>query len=235
MKTAKRFPTLAATLVALALTFFACSSSSEGIDTSSNSLACLIVTCEAHDADTHFCDERDGKIYKKVTIGTQTWMAENLNYAATDGECYQKDSSCYQNNDSNCAKYGRLYNWAIAMNVCPSGWHLPSDIEWSTLTQAVGGTDEPNYLTGAGIKLKASNPLWTTNTGTDDFGFSALPGGYGGSNGNFGSAGSGAYFWGSTQNSATGVYYRRMSGSDSNVGRFNGDKSYLYSIRCIQN
>jgi uncharacterized protein (TIGR02145 family) len=271
MKTAKRFPTLAAIFAALAFTLFACSSdggggssdpgassSSEVTGTSSSSLVGdpgtsssssdgnpvggssstnLTVSCEEHSTETQFCDERDGKIYNKVTIAidsySETWMAENLNYAATD-------SKCYQNSDSNCDTYGRLYNWATAMDnaassdatpsgvqgVCPSGWHLPSDVEWTALTTAVG--------TDSGKKLKASSTLWTTNTGTDDYGFSALPGGnyYDGS---FDRVGTFGYWWSSTQYTASSrAYSRYMGGSDSSVRRDNDIKSLYYSVRCLQ-
>jgi uncharacterized protein (TIGR02145 family) len=115
---------------------------------------------------TTFTDSRDGKTYKKVTIGKQTWMKENLNYEA-------KGSVCYDNKADNCAKYGRLYNWNTAMAACPAGWHLPSDKEWTTLLDYLGDKD------WAGTKLKSTSG-WTFNgNGTDEYLFSALPGGMG--------------------------------------------------------
>ena len=77
-------------------------------------------------------DMRDGKKYKTVKIGSQTWMAENLNYET-------QDSYCYENDESNCSKYGRLYTWTAAKKACPSGWHLPSKAEFETLFSSVGG------------------------------------------------------------------------------------------------
>ncbi|MGM9985270.1 MAG: fibrobacter succinogenes major paralogous domain-containing protein, partial [Fibrobacter intestinalis] len=89
-------------------------------------------------------DPRDGKTYRTVEIGKQVWMAENLNYEM-DG------SYCYDNEATNCQKYGRLYTWAAAMQACPEGWHLPSEAEWETLITAVGGEDV------AGLKLKSTS------------------------------------------------------------------------------
>ena len=107
-----------------------------------------------------------GQTYKTTVIGTQTWMAENLNYATAYG------SWCYDNDPDKCTTYGRLYDLATALTICPTGWHLPDTTEWNTLESAVGGTAT------AGTKLKANSALWLVlNTGTDDYGFSALPGG----------------------------------------------------------
>jgi len=115
-------------------------------------------------------DARDKKTYKTVKIGEQTWMAENLNFNA-------KGSKCYDNKPANCTKYGRLYNWETAMKACPVGWHLPSKDEFQTLVDAAGGAEV------AGNALKAKNG-WAWNeeanisgNGTDNYGFSALPGG----------------------------------------------------------
>jgi uncharacterized protein (TIGR02145 family) len=94
-------------------------------------------------------DNRDGKIYKTVTIGNQTWMAENLDYATNYG------SWCYNNNNKNCEKFGKLYNWETAKDGCPSGWHLPSEAELDLLIKYLGGWEV------AGAKLK-SNSYWRT-------------------------------------------------------------------------
>ena len=151
-------------------------------------------------------DTRDGKTYRTVVIGSQTWMAENLNYNASG-------SACYNNAPDSCAKYGRLYNWATVMNgasgstlspsgvrgVCPEGWHVPSDDEWATLVKYV----DPNADSGccyniAATKLKSKSG-WNDNiNGTDDYGFSALPSGYCGIDGDFYSAGNYGYWWSAT-------------------------------------
>jgi len=118
-----------------------------------------------------FTDSRDSKVYKWVKIGTQTWMAENLNYKFEN----TLDSSgyCYKNDTVNCEVYGRLYN-GCDVKVCPSGWHLPTIEEWKILVDFAGGEKV------AGKKLKAKNG-WNEKfgDGTDDYGFSALPGGSG--------------------------------------------------------
>jgi uncharacterized protein (TIGR02145 family) len=99
-----------------------------------------------------------------VTIGGKKWMNKNLNVQTAD-------SWCYDNDPANCAKYGRLYSWSAAQAVCPTGWHLPSYEEWVDLATTVGGFDV------AGKKLKAKNGWDEYGNGTDDYGFSALPGG----------------------------------------------------------
>jgi len=163
-----------------------------------------------------------GQNYKTVQIGTQTWMAENLNYDASG-------SKCYDNDPSNCATYGRLYNWETANAVCPSGWHLPTNVDWTTLTDYVGGAST------AGSKLKAVSGWNSNGNGSDAHGFSALPGGIGNSSGSFDYVGYYGYWWSSTENSATSAYIRYMDGNNDNVYRYDNYKSYLYSVRCLQN
>ena len=154
------------------------------------------------------------RIYKTVAIGTQTWMAENLNYEASG-------SKCYENNSGNCAKYGRLYDWNTAMKVCPSGWHLPTDDEWTKLVNTVG---EP-----VGTKLK-SRSGWN---GTDFYGFSALPGGIGFGSGSFDGASEFGSWWNATEYNANSAWCRNMNSGDDNVRYYLG-KSNLFSVRCIK-
>ncbi len=168
-----------------------------------------------------FTDSRDKKTYKIVKIGTRTWMAENLNYEA-------KGSKCYENNSANCAKYGRLYNWETAMKVCPSGWHLPSNDEWGVLVSAIGG----EIIAGKKLKSKSG---WNENGGgTDEFGFSALPGGNGRSSGRFNEVGAIGYWWSASERDSSYASYRDMY-YDYDYARWaNHVKSNLLSVRCLQ-
>jgi uncharacterized protein (TIGR02145 family) len=172
-------------------------------------------------------DSRDGKKYGTVAIGKQVWMAENLNYNANG-------SNCYGNQESNCQRYGRLYNWNAARSACPNGWHLPSDAEWTMLTDFVGGSKV------AGTKLKAKSG-WNeygwfskkSGNGTDDYDFSALPGG-GSSSGYFGSVGYRSYWWSSTEDYAADAWNRCIYYDRASVYRGGNDKSDFFSVRCVQ-
>jgi uncharacterized protein (TIGR02145 family) len=172
-----------------------------------------------------FTDSRDGKKYKAVKIGSQIWMAENLNYAASG-------SKCYENNSENCKKYGRLYDWNVAMKACPSGWHLPSYAEWDVLMATVDGTET------AGKKLKAKSG-WDScegksGNGTDEFGFSALPGGFGLSDGGFSSVGNYGSWWSANESNSYDAYFRYMDCDDDDATWYDGLKSDLRSVRCVQ-
>jgi len=169
-----------------------------------------------------FTDKRDGKVYRIVQIGSQVWFAENLNYAA-------KGSVCYDNKAANCAKYGRLYNWATALKACPAGFHLPSDDEWTALVNYAGGEDK------AGKKLKSAAGWNEDGNSTNDFGWSALPGGGGGSDGSFNNAGNGGYWWSATEDDASDAWLRDMHYGYEDVDRDFYYKTSLFSVRCIQN
>jgi uncharacterized protein (TIGR02145 family)/uncharacterized repeat protein (TIGR02543 family) len=200
---------------------------------------------------TTFTDSRDGKMYKKVTIGTQVWMAENLNFDVPN----VTSDVCKDNSAENCAKYGRLYNWSTAMGidpkynstyldgsdvkhqgVCPAGWHLPSHDEWSTLMDTVGGSSI------AGRKLKAQSGWYncgpegssSSYVCEDAYGFAALPGGYG-LDGSFSPAAYYGYWWSATE-TGTGTGARRggMNYGSEDVNWDGHYKRYLYSVRCAQ-
>jgi uncharacterized protein (TIGR02145 family) len=176
--------------------------------------------------DSTFTDARDGKKYKTVKIGNQTWMAENLNFKTDTG------SWCYKNKRKNCLKYGRLYNWETATAVCPNGWHLPSDAEWTSLF---------DYLDGekvAGGKMKeAGTEYWRSpNRGADNSsGFTALPGGYRDyDDGSFHSLGYNASYWSSTEYGGTDAWDRALVYGSASMGRYYFSKMYDFSVRCLK-
>jgi uncharacterized protein (TIGR02145 family) len=197
----------------------------------------------------------EGKSYKTVVISTQTWMSENLNHNANA-------SKCYDNQDSNCDKYGRLYNWATAMalpskcnsklsttdvdcaiatphrGVCPVGWHIPSDVDWNVLMKAANTSCSNNSsCDNAGTKLKATSD-WNSYNGipvsTGEFGFAALPGGGGFSDGDFQNVGNYGYWWSTLENIANNAYDRSMGYDYAYAYWGSHDKSYLFSVRCVK-
>jgi len=178
--------------------------------------AAILLFCIACD-QTQFTDKRDGKTYKITKIGEQVWMAENLNYETEGSKCYN-DSTAY------CDIYGRLYNLETAMRVCPSGWHLPRSGEWDKLINAVGGG-------WGGRHLKAVSG-WQANNGTDAYGFAALPGGGGNSDGSFSNVGTNSYWWVNLNN---GPYYQYMYYKYWYIDMDYGRKNFLLSVRCVQN
>jgi uncharacterized protein (TIGR02145 family) len=189
----------------------------------------------------YFTDSRDGRTYRAVKIGGLIWMAENLNYETPD------NSWCYKNKKSNCGKYGRLYSWDAAMKACPDGYHLPSSVEWDSLTQAAGGKKCIISLSnmtvgsvGAGRTLKAKNGwkrngLWNENSGTDDYGFSALPGGLRGKDGSFDGIGMGGIWWEAAENGVYNGHYHSMNHLSDDVSQYayGESKNYGFSVRCV--
>jgi len=178
-----------------------------------------------------YVTDRANRSYKTVTIGGQTWMAENLNYDVPDNStdvCYNWET--YQ--EEYCYDYGRLYNWATANqdNVCPQGWHLPSAQDWAALIAYVD-----KGLTTAGTKLKSVRgwgwDISSTIVGTDNFGFSALPGG----SSDFGDALMDGYWWSSTNEGDNTAYSLHMSYSAETATPALSYKYSLYSVRCIKN
>jgi uncharacterized protein (TIGR02145 family) len=188
------------------------------------------------------CVTYNGQKYRTVVIGGKRWMAENLNYVPDSG-----NSWCYYNDNRYCNQYGRLYDWATAMGIstsynnsswwgsdvkhrgiCPVGWHLPSRAEWNNLVSAVGSS--------AGPKLKSTSGWNGSGNGTNDFGFSALPGGVRYSNAGFGNAGAGdyGYWWTATERESLYAYYRYMGYDNDYVYEDYGFKSNGRSVRCLE-
>ncbi len=171
--------------------------------------------------DGSFTDPRDDQSYKVAAVGTQTWMAENLNYKA--------DSSfCYNGQDSSCAKHGRLYQWAEAQRACPSGWHLPSKSELEALIKAAGGTES------AGEKLKVASGWNSDGNGSDEFSFSAYPAGLRNYDGSFGGEGSQAYFWSSTDHDSHIAYCIILYYNNDAVRFGNRVKTDALNVRCLK-
>jgi len=167
-------------------------------------------------------DTRDGQTYKTVTIGTQTWMAQNLNYETANSFCYN-DSAKY------CEKYGRLYTWAAANTACPSGWHLPTNAEFETLFTAVGGSST------AGTKLKSTSGWNSSGNGTDDYSFSALPAGRRNDSGGYNFEGDDAYFWSSTEDGSYYAFNMYLGYDYDYAGLRNYDfKNSGFSVRCVK-
>jgi len=168
-----------------------------------------------------FTDTRDGRTYKTVKIGKQTWMARNINYQTKSG------SWCYNDSASYCKQYGRLYDWNTATTVCPKGWKLPDTADWNRLVATADGEEI------AGEKLK-SKSWWKENgNGTDIYGFSALPGGLRHSDSDFHDAGNYGYWWTATESDGNNAYYRYMIYNNDNVNEDYNYKSYGYSVRCV--
>ena len=159
-------------------------------------------------------DERDGQTYQTVTLGDQTWLAQDLNYE-TDN-----NSWCYQDKSENCDNYGRLYTWEEALTACPAGWHLPSDEEWATLikyldpkadSNAVGVESE---IAGSMMKtrgtLEKGTGLWldSDTPGTNSSGMSVVPGGARWPDGAYLILNMHAIYWTSTEYDADTVWFR---------------------------
>ena len=243
------------------------SSGSEGVEGSSASVPGGSSDASIYNASSNTLkDLRDGQTYKTITIApegtdySEVWMAENLNYAYTgvpfDNGYYTSDSTswCYDNDPANCAKYGRLYTWAAAMDsvgewstngkgcgygkecsatspvrgVCPKGWHLPSHDEWEALFTAVGGSST------AGSKLKSATGWSSSGNGTDTFGFSALPAGRRDINSLYDDEGFIAYFWSSTEGISVRAYGMLLGYGDDYAYLYDINMSYGFSVRCLK-
>jgi len=155
-----------------------------------------------------------------VTIGSQTWMAENLN-------CNVSGSLCYRESEANCSKYGRLYDWNTAKKVCPFGWHLPTNDDWNKLVSYVENDNGCSKC--AGKYLRTSD--WG---GNDKYRFAALPSGFGSYDGLFGGAGSYSQWWSISEDNSNKIYYMYMYSGIEDAYLVNRDYGYLYSVRCIK-
>jgi uncharacterized protein (TIGR02145 family) len=200
-------------------------------------------------AKEEFADSRDEQKYRYVIIGSQTWMAENLNYTDSDGSI----GVCYDNNFNNCNIFGRLYNWYEAISICPSGWHLPNNAEWENLMRYVDGNTGTDNVYGnyesptAGKHLKAKSGwywhgcnnncgLSGLGNGEDTFGFTSLPGGYCSLHGNFDFVYERACWWSaSDMTDKDYAYYRANSYNFESMGLGHSNpKNNMLSVRCLK-
>ncbi len=190
----------------------------------------------------------DGNSYNTVQIGTQCWTKENLKVTkymdgtsiptGLDNATWSTTTSgayaIYDNNNANDAIYGKLYNWYAVNNprkLCPAGWHVPSDSEWTILTDYLGGESV------AGGKMKSiGTAYWNDpNTGaTNESGFSVLPGGYRNLDGSFGGIRNYTYFWSATERAYYVAWLRNLFFNLGIVGRDSGSKQLGISVRCLR-
>jgi uncharacterized protein (TIGR02145 family) len=196
----------------------------------------------------------DGSFYPTIIINGQEWMQQNLavtkyrngdpiptglndgTWSATTIGAY----AIYNNDVANNTLYGKLYNW-YAVNdsrgVCPTGWHVPSDAEWSLLINyldpnANGGD---SFSNSAGGKLKAPTGWISPNTDdTNVSGFTGLPGGSRGNYGTYTNIGNDGYWWSSTENGSSYAWYRGLYYYNSAAGRYYDDIRYGFSVRCVR-
>lgn len=230
----KRLYTVALSVIAMSLAACGDSSTSanggRGSDSDTvigNKCSVTVNACPETLPEGSVCDARDGQVYKTVTIGTQTWTAQNANYCTGT-------NWCYENKAANCEKYGRLYTWEAAKSACPAGYHLPSTAEWNVLSTYAeeNGGDDNNSL--------RSKESWTnsmTTPGADLFGFNGLASGdyY---FEEFQDEGFKAYFWTSEEDSfdeyGKTSLIRSLSGMINSMGTGNMFKDEGISVRCVK-
>ena len=185
-------------------------------------------------------------LLNEIKLGEQTWMTENLNVdkfrngdpileAKTDEEWQKagkegKPAWCYYNNNSaNGKKYGKLYNWYAVSpttngnkNVCPTGWHVPSDAEWTVLTGYLGGES----VAGGKMKEVGTTNWISPNTDASNTSlFTGLPGGYRNDNGGYNGSGSYGNWWSSSENNTNNAWNRNLNNNNGNANRNNNNKS----------
>jgi uncharacterized protein (TIGR02145 family) len=191
----------------------------------------------------------DGNVYQTVTIGNQVWMRENLKVTKyrngdpipniTDGLAWSNLTTgayCdYANIPGNSTTYGKLYNWHAvndSRNIAPSGWHVPTDEEWTTLTNYLGGED----IAGGKLKETGTAHWQGSNIASNESGFTAIPGGGRGhdSDGTFLSIGNTGFWWSSIDSGTGYAWLRVISGSESYIQRNCWNIENGFSVRCLK-
>ena len=202
--------------------------------------------------------DQDGNTYPTVIIGAQEWMAQNLRtitYAngdtilnVTEDSAWgmmQSGAWChYVNNGTNDYSNGKLYNWFAASNpnICPQGWHLPTDAEWQQLESALGMPFEHLELLGGlrgveqnvGRKLKSATSWGLYDGGTNESGFSGIPAGFRALDGFFNGLGSSGSFWSASETDMNLAWSRRLTSSGVGVTRVGPNKRSGFCLRCVR-
>jgi uncharacterized protein (TIGR02145 family) len=204
-----------------------------------------------HNSDGKSCGTLvyEGKSYATFVIGFQCWMAQNLNVGTRINGTVNQTSNgtiekyCYNDDEANCNVYGGLYQWDEYMNytasgssnpsgsqgICPTGWHVPSDAEWSALTTLLGGES----VAGGKVKEVGTTHWLSPNTGaTNSSGFTALPGALRYTGGGFDALAGYAYFWSSTEGSSANAWSRSLYFNSAQVSGDDLNKTYGFSGRC---
>ena len=230
----------------------------EGYLVKMNAADVLIYPSTSFTCGNPFTDSRDGQTYNTVQIGSQCWMAENLNIGEMIDSTEDMTNNgliekyCYYNNIANCDDYGGFYQWNEMMQytiaqgpqgICPFGWRVPTDDEWKILE----GTVDSQYPVGspiwdnigwrgfdAGLNLKSTSGWNNNGNGTDLFGFTAVPAGYREHNGSFSDMSNWARFWSSTEHFSISARSRHLLYSNDQIRRYFNDKDYGFSVRCLQ-
>jgi uncharacterized protein (TIGR02145 family) len=228
----------------------------EGGETAANPTAHTCGTANVHNPNLTYgtMTDQEGNVYKTIVIGTQEWMAENLNTSIyrtgdaiptnLDNATWQGTTSgawaYYNNEESYACPYGKLYNWYAcvdARQLCPVGWHVPTDAEWTVLT---------NYLDGesvAGGKMKTTGTLegatglWGTPNAdaTNSSGFSGAPGGHRLYNGGYDYIGDAGFWWSSSELDSFLAWNRFLYYDNGIAGRNFDGKQFGFSVRCLRN
>lgn len=172
-----------------------------------------------------FTDTRDGKTYKTMVAGTQTWFAENLAFKADSG-CW-----AYDNKKANIATYGYLYNWQSAKMSCPTGWRLPVDNDWKILSNFLGG----DSIAGYALKESGTSHWDSTNVRvTNSSGFTALPGGCSSAGKAFFGIRKFGFWWSSTYLDAHYGGRFMLTGTSGETNIDGSDDSMGFSVRCLK-
>ncbi len=227
------------------------------ISTSCSSSTDNVVIAFNQDGAGSTLTDADGNTYNTVYIGSQLWMAENLKVTQeadgtaiptvtddnTDGSTDDEWANlgdndndkayCYYNNNASgeAAIYGALYTYAAAKDACPTGWHLPTDAEWTELENYIAN----DHSGTEGTALKSTSGWNDSGNGTDNYSFSALPGGYRSNYlGTFYNVGYRGNWWSSTEHSSSFAYYRYLYYHNADVYRLSNNKSYGFSVRCVR-